>query len=58
MALVKAIKATTTTTPTIPSLSTVNEKQETSKGISRSELKTKLQMYGKSSMSDMMDLPS
>ena len=53
---VTAIKETTKTTPTNPLSSTADEKQDKSKGMSRIELNTTLQMCGKSSTGDMMDI--
>ena len=58
LALITSIKATTTITPTIPSSSTADKKQDKSKGMSRSELNTTLQMCGKSSTGNMVELPA
>ena len=58
LALITAIKATTTTTPTIPSSSTADEKQEEPKGMYRIKSNNILQMCGKASTGDMMDLPA
>ena len=58
LALITAIKATTTTIPTNPLSSTADEEQDESKGVSRSELNTTIQMCGKASTGDMMDLPA
>ena len=56
--LITEIKATTTTTPTNPLSKIVDEKQDESKRMYRSELDTILQMCDKDSMGYMMDLPS
>ena len=56
LALITEVKTTTTTTPTNPLSSTADEKHDKSKGMSRSELNTTLQMCGKSSTGDMMDI--
>ena len=58
LALITAIKTTTTITPTIPSLGKAGEKQDESKGMSRSELNNTLQICWKASTGDMMDLPA
>ena len=57
LALITEIKTTTTTTPTNPLSSTADEVQGKFKEISRSELNTTLQMCGKASTGDIMDIP-
>ena len=58
LALITSIKATTVIALIIPSSSTVDEKQDKSKGMSRIELNTTLQLCAKASTGDMMDLPA
>ena len=56
--LITDIKETTTTTPNISSSNTVDENHEEPKGIPMSKFNTKLQMWGKASTGDMMDIPA
>ena len=58
LALITAIQLTTMTTPTNPSSMTADDKQEKSKGTSRSELNTTLYMGVKAITGDIMDLPA
>ena len=58
LALITARKGTTMTTLNIPSPITADEKQDESKGMYRSKLNNILQMCGKDSTWDMMDLPA